>query len=221
MCGRFTLASDGDTLAAEFGVRELSSWLPRYNIAPTQAVLALVRDGRGFKAARLHWGLVPSWAKDRKMSARLINARAETVADKPSFRSAFKQRRCLILADGYYEWVKQGPAKQPMYIRRGDGVPFAFAGLWERWIDENAAPFNSCTIITCAANDDLAPLHHRMPVVLEKSDYAAWIDAADSASVHLDLLKPAATGTFRAWAVSTYVNAPAHEGPDCTRPIAA
>jgi len=218
MCGRYTLACDGATLVAEFGVEELASWSPRYNIAPTQIVPALTRDGGRFKGGLLHWGLVPSWAKDRKIGARLINARAETVAEKPSFRAAFRHRRCLVLADGYYEWSKLGGVKQPFRITRNDGKPFVFAGLWEHWTDTETS-YDSCTIITCAANDDLASLHNRMPVVIEKADYAKWTDTAPEPATHLDLLRPAPNGAFTATAVSTFVNSSAHEGPDCIKPV--
>jgi putative SOS response-associated peptidase YedK len=220
MCGRYTLASDGATLVAQFGMDELAAWSPRYNIAPTQPVPALINVAERLKIAYLHWGLVPAWAKDRKMSARLINARAETVAEKPSFRTAFKQRRCLILADGYYEWVKQGTGRQAYYITRHDHAPFTFAGLWERWIGASADAFESCTIITWAANDDLASLHNRMPVVLSETDHHAWFASAGESKACVDLLKPASNGTFRATAVGPYVNKPAHEGPDCIRPLA-
>ena len=219
MCGRYTLTSDGETLAAAFGVKELATWSPRYNIAPSQPVPALLWKNGAREAADLHWGLVPAWAKDRKTSSRLINARAETVAEKPSFRVAFRQRRCLILADGYYEWAKQGNVKQPYYIFHESRRPFAFAGLWESWAHENGSAYLSCSIITCAANPDLAPLHHRMPVILANSDHETWLqDGSDAAALNR-LLKPAANGTFTAVAVSTFVNSPAHEGPDCVKPI--
>lgn len=218
MCGRYTLSTDAETLVAEFGIDDLASWTPRFNIAPSQLAAALVLSSDRLKAARLHWGLVPGWAKDKKISARLINARAETVAEKPSFRAAFARRRCLVLADGYYEWVKRGESKQAMYFTRDDRRPFAFAGLWESWQDADTEPLHSCTIITCAANDDIQALHHRMPVVLEKSDYDTWLRGAVDRATHIELLKPAANGVFSAIPVSNFVNAPSHEGPDCIAP---
>jgi putative SOS response-associated peptidase YedK len=202
-------------LAEEFGVDELAPWLPRYNIAPSQAVVALLQRGSSLVAANLHWGLVPAWAKDRKIGSRLINSRAETVAEKPSFRSAFRKRRCLVLADGYYEWVKVGDAKQPYHIYGDSHRPFAFAGLWETWSKEDGSPYSTCSIITCPANNDLEQLHHRMPVVLENTDYASWLTDGATTDDLIKLLRPAANGTFNANPVSTFVNSPAHEGPDC------
>lgn len=215
MCGRYTLTTDGRTLADEFGIEELAAWTPRFNIAPTQLVAAIVRNGAEPKAAKLHWGLVPGWAKDRKSGARAINARAETVAEKPTFRAAFKKRRCLVLADGYYEWVKHGERKQPVYITAMDGRPFAFAGLWERWIGEDETPYYSCTIITCAASADLAELHHRMPVTLARNAYSAWLDPDSDPAQQLETLAPAPTGTFTPRPVSTIVNSPANDDQRC------
>ncbi len=218
MCGRYTLASDGETLAAAFGVDQLASWAPRYNIAPTQLVPTLKQINGSMVVEKLHWGLVPPWAKDRKMGSRLINARAETVAEKPSFRTAFQKRRCLILADGYYEWVKHGNVKQPYHIFQQSHQPFAFAGLWETWSDAPGEPYLSCSIITCASGAELAALHHRMPVVLDASDHHRWLADQSDPKDLIELLKPAANGTFSAYPVSTFVNSPAHEGPDCVTP---
>jgi len=221
MCGRYTLATDGQTLANEFGVEDLAGWEPRFNVAPSQAVAAIVRRDDELKAARLHWGLVPGWSKDKKSGARAINARAETVAEKPSFRAAFAKRRCLVLADGYYEWVKQGDHKQPYYIARDPGIPFAFAGLWERWVREDDPPYYSCSIVTCAASEDLAGLHHRMPVVLDRDHYSVWLDNDADRAAHLELLGPAPVGTFVPYPVSTFVNAPANDTPHCIEPLEA
>jgi len=221
MCGRYTLTTDGRTLADEFGIEELATWTPRFNIAPTQLVAAIVRTRTTPQAAKLHWGLVPGWAKDRKSGARAINARAETVAEKPTFRAAFKRRRCLILADGYYEWVKHEERKQPYYITPADGRPFAFAGLWERWTEEGAEPYYSCTIITCVANPDLAELHHRMPVTLARSDYAAWLDPESDPALQLEKLGPARAGMFVPHPVSTHVNSPANDDQHCIEAIEA
>jgi len=150
------------------------------------------------------------------MGSRLINARAETVAEKPSFRSAFRKRRCLVLADGYYEWVRNGEAKQPYHISLHSHSPFAFAGLWETWSEESGSTYSTCSIITCAANKDLEQLHHRMPVVLEGADYGIWLTDGATKDELLELLKPAANGIFNAHPVSNFVNSPAHEGPNCT-----
>lgn len=221
MCGRYTLSTDGRTLADEFGIEELASWTPRYNIAPTQLVAAIVHTRGTPQAAKLHWGLVPGWAKDRKSGARAINARAETVAEKPTFRAAYKRRRCLVLADGYYEWVKDGERKQPYYITPADGRPFAFAGLWERWTEDDAPPYYSCTIITCAANPDLAQLHHRMPVTLARGDYASWLDAESDPLRLLEKLVPAPAGMFVPRPVSTLVNSPANDDHRCIEALPA
>lgn len=219
MCGRYSLSSDGDALVEEFGVTDLAAWSPRFNIAPSQAVLVLVRNGEALEATSFYWGLVPAWAKDRKMQSRLINARAESVAEKPSFHSAFRRRRCLVLANGYYEWVKRNNEKQPYYIHLQSHRPFAFAGLWEKWLDENGTPYLSCSIITCAANERLTALHQRMPVVLPKSTHATWLQSETDRQTLIDLLKPAANDAFNAIAVSRFVNAPNHEGPDCIKPL--
>lgn len=219
MCGRYSLSSDGDALVEEFGVTDLAAWSPRFNIAPSQAVPVLVRNGEALEATSFYWGLVPAWAKDRKMQSRLINARAESVAEKPSFRSAFRRRRCLVLANGYYEWVKRNNEKQPYYIHLQSRRPFAFAGLWEKWLDENGTPYLSCSIITCAANERLTALHQRMPVVLPKSTHATWLQSETDRQTLIDLLKPAANDAFNAIAVSRFVNAPNHEGPDCIKPL--
>lgn len=218
MCGRYTLSSDGEALVAAFGIAELAVWSPRYNIAPSQIVPALRQSDRSMVATNFHWGLVPKWAKDRKMGSRLINARAETVAQKPSFRAAFQKRRCLVLADGYYEWVKHGNVKQPYHICQQSQRPFAFAGLWEIWSDAQGSPYASCSIITCASSPELARLHHRMPVVLDSADYPRWLADESTPDELIELLKPAANGTFNAYPVSTFVNSPAHEGPDCITP---
>ena len=221
MCGRYTLSTDGATLAHVYGVTELQGWEPRYNIAPTQFVPALIdRDGeRHFEL--FHWGLVPSWAKERKIGARMINARAETIAEKPSFRAAFKYRRCAILADGYYEWVKRSDGKQTYYMRPTNGETFTFAGLWEKWLSADGSELLSCSIVTCAANDDLAHLHHRMPVVLAPSAMDSWLAASTTTSDAATLLRPAPPGSFNPIAVSAYVNSASREGPDCVAPVSA
>ena len=218
MCGRYSLSSDGNTLVEEFGVTNLAAWSARYNIAPSQAVPVLLKQDGSLEAKNLHWGLLPRWAKDKKNSACLINARTETVAEKPSFRTAFRQRRCLILADGYYEWVGRQNTKQPYYIFSQSHRPFAFAGLWERWSDANGSLYLSCAIITCPSNTELERIHHRMPVILPREHYAAWLEDGSEIKWLTGLLKPAADITFNAVAVSTFVNSPAHEGPDCIKP---
>jgi putative SOS response-associated peptidase YedK len=219
MCGRYSLSCDGKTLVDEFGVDDLADWSPRFNIAPSQPVPVLLQRGASLAAADLIWGLVPAWAKDCKPRSRLINARAETVAAKPSFRGAFRGRRCLVLADGYYEWVKHGEAKQPYYIYPESRRPLAFAGLWEEWSGGHGAPYAGCSIITCAASAELEALHHRMPVVLPKAGYATWLDAGSDTRALVELLKPRTNEPLKALAVSGFVNSPAHEGPDCVKPL--
>jgi putative SOS response-associated peptidase YedK len=180
MCGRFTLSATAQRLQEFFPLFEIPNLQPRFNVAPTQQVLAVRQlDDAKPRCAWLRWGLIPSWAKDKKLSAGLINARADTVASKPAFRAAFKRRRCLILADGFYEWAqgeKKAP-KQPCHFRLKGGEPLAFAGLWEHWAGAEP-PIESCTIITTDANDLVRPIHHRMPVILAPKDFARWLDPA-------------------------------------------
>jgi putative SOS response-associated peptidase YedK len=174
MCGRYSLTTPTEALVALFAAGPLEGFSPRYNIAPTQLVPA-VRMSEGERAwAWLRWGLIPSWAKDPAIGNRMINARAETVADKPAFRAALRRRRCLLPADGFYEWEKRDGAKQPYHIALADRAPFAFAGLWEHWQGDEA--IESCTILTTAANRRLAPIHPRMPVILAPEHYDIWLD---------------------------------------------
>ena len=221
MCGRFTLTSSADVVAELFELSQPPTFTPRYNIAPTQGVVAVLPDaGGGRTTAVLHWGLVPSWAKDPGIGSRMINARAETVASKPSFRTAFQRRRCLIVADGFYEWQKLGKTKQPHYIAMQDGRPFAFAGLREHWVGPDGSVIDSCTIITTEPNELMAPLHNRMPVILPADEYATWLDPSLEAADRLEpLLCPYPTDEMRAIPVSTHVNSPAHDDAQCVRPI--
>lgn len=193
----------------------------RYNIAPTQAVAAVRRSASTGERelAMLHWGLVPAWSKDAKMAGAMINARAETVAEKPAFRSAFASRRCLVLADGYFEWKKVGKTKQPYYIRLRDERPFAFAGLWEAWRPLGSlegAPFESCTIVTTSANDLTAPLHERMPVILEPVDYDLWLDPAVTDRTRLEpLLATYPSVAMKVEPVDPRVNNVRNDDPGC------
>jgi putative SOS response-associated peptidase YedK len=223
MCGRFTLTVSARVLADLFGVEDVPDLRPRYNIAPTQPVL-VVRGGgdtpREFGEVR--WGLIPSWAKDASIGARMINARAETVADKPAFRSAVRRRRCLIPSDGFYEWRKLAGGKQPYLIRFADGSPFGFAGLWERWHDSDGRPVDSCTIITTTPNDLVAELHDRMPVVLPQRHYAEWLGPDTLATERLnELLQAHPSSGMEAHPVSKRVNSPQNDDPDCVRRIDA
>ncbi len=223
MCGRFTLRTPAHRLAEAFGVDALPNLAPRYNIAPTQDVVAIRRGDAGRELAMLRWGLIPGWAKDPAIGARMINARAETVAEKPSFRAAFRQRRCLVAADGFYEWRKTAEApkapKQPYYIRLESGEPFAIAGLWERWRDPAGQTVESCTLITTEANPELAPIHHRMPVILAPADYDAWLEPASADALH-DLLRPYPGAEMTAIPIGRHVNNVRNDDPRCIEPAA-
>ncbi len=222
MCGRFSLGASATILAQQFNLADLSAWSPRYNIAPTQEVLAVVRrhDASERQARLLRWGLIPMWAEGPAVGSRMINARAETVATKPAFRRAFRERRCLVLADGFYEWQRRDGRKQPYYIRLHDGRSFAFAGLWERWVRPDGQPLDSCTIITTVANDFIRPLHVRMPVMLSPAEYDVWLDPSHQKAEPLQpLLRPYPPEEMEAYPVSTQVNNPANDTPDCIEPF--
>ena len=222
MCGRFTQAADGEIIARVFDLPEAPELSPRYNIAPTQDVAAVrLAESGGRELVQLHWGLIPSWAKERAIGARMINARAETLAEKPAFRSAFRERRCLIVADGFYEWQKLGGRKQPYFIGFSDRRPFAFAGLWERWKGEGSEHVESCTIVTTEANELLAPIHDRMPVILDRDHFAVWIDSSVKETDRLvALLKPYLPGPLQAYPVGLLVNNPANDSPACVERLA-
>jgi putative SOS response-associated peptidase YedK len=225
MCGRFSLNQTGDDLANAFGLSPVPSVVPRYNIAPSQPVATVVATAETpepYFDFRL-WGLIPSWAKDPAISSRLINARAETVVEKPSFRAAFKRRRCLILADGFYEWetLSGHKTKQPHYIFLKDHSPFAFAGLWEHWSDPTSGgELQTCTILTTAPNELMAPIHTRMPVILPPEDYAAWL-APDyyQPPVLQAMLRPYDAEAMDRYPVSTLVNKPQNDLPGCIDPL--
>ena len=226
MCGRFSLGVNLDDLIEAFPdftfppetARENSAW-PRYNIAPTQNVMVVPNNTAGH-VSFFRWGLIPSWAKDPAIGNRLINARAETLGEKPSFRAAYLRRRCLILADGFYEWqaIPGSKAKQPMYIRLATKKPFAFAGLWELWRPDDT-PILSCTIITTEPNALLAPIHNRMPVILPPDAYARWLDPAEQKPAVLNaLLKPYPADLMTTYPVSRLVNSPTNDTPACIVP---
>jgi putative SOS response-associated peptidase YedK len=238
MCGRFTSTSPMSALAEAFAVDEVTaeSLAARYNVAPTQPVpVVAVRRGRDGNVPRrvlgtMRWGLVPSWARDPSVGSRMINARAEGIADKPAYRSALLRRRCIIPADGFYEWQTLGPgpdgrkrAKLPWVIRRADGAPMAFAGLWETWRDRSdpdAVPLRTAVIITTSANEALAPIHDRMPAVLDPSSWATWLDpAVDDRDTVEALLVTAPPSLFAAHPVGTRVNKVDQDGPDLVDPV--
>lgn len=221
MCGRFTQTASAPELARAFGVAEVPPVKPRYNIAPTQDILTVRGTPDGREALYLKWGLVPSWAKDVAIASRLINARSETVESKPSFRDAFKRRRCLIVADGFYEWDKKGDGKkQPYYLSLRDGRPFAFAGLWERWQSPDGKPLDTCTILTTTANHALAPIHDRMPVILHPADHDLWLTAGERQSDELQaLLAPYPAEEMTSHPVSPLVNSPSQQGAELLQPV--
>lgn len=225
MCGRFTLTSNLDELQGRFGFlsefagSEFFDQGPRYNIAPTQSVLTVTNDGRR-RGEVMRWGLVPFWAKDLKSGARMINAVGETVAAKPAFRAAFKKRRCLVLANGFYEWRKEDKRKLPAYIYARNGGPLAFAGLWETWKSPEGQAIQSCTIITTAANAFIQPLHNRMPVILSDETQALWLDPlTDDRKILEPLLIPAPNDLLTSHPVSEMVNSVKNQGPGCILPL--
>jgi len=208
----------GRDLAERFQLAEEPVLQPRYNIAPTQAVAAIREDAATLTRhlALLKWGLVPFWAKDMTIGPRMINARSETVASKPAFRAAFKHRRCLIPADGFYEWKKEKARKQPFLITMADQSPFAFAGLWEHWQDPQGSVLESCTILTAGSNDLVSSIHDRMPVILRPDDYGLWLDTARAGPDLLQpLLKPYPSERMTMRAVNPKVNNASYDAPDC------
>jgi putative SOS response-associated peptidase YedK len=215
MCGRFTLRSAPNLVAKEFELPVLPPYKPRWNIAPTQQILAVrLHDGKP-EATMLRWGLIPAWAEDIKKAPLLINAKSETAATKPSYRSAFKRRRCLVVADGYYEWRAIGKKKQPYYHRLTDERPFAFAGLWERW-EKGEKPVESCTILTTDANSLASAVHDRMPVILPHAGYKAWLDPEiEDVAALQGLLCPYPAKEMTAYPVNPIVNKAGNEGPEC------
>jgi putative SOS response-associated peptidase YedK len=218
MCGRFTRKAGFQQLAKFLGLQVWPHLEVRYNIAPSQFVACLRTNSisKDYECVQLKWGLVPSWAKEPGIGHNLINARAETVAEKPAFRKAFVHRRCLVLADGFYEWKREGRSKQPYYIHFADNRPFAFAGLWEHWDKVAGREVDSCTLITTVPNAIVEPIHQRMPVILHPRDYALWLDPSmrDNQRV-LSLLQPHPPEEMEAFPVSPMVNNPLNESPQC------
>ena len=218
MCGRFTLVSPFVAVTERFHAAAPPDLRPRYNIAPGQEVLCVIRDGENH-IEPLRWGLIPFWAKDPAIGNRLINARAETVAEKPSFRSAFAKRRCLVAADGFYEWRPEGKRKVPVYIFLKSKKPFGFAGLYESWKDPGGREIRTCTIITTEANDLVRPFHDRMPVILPEGFEDRWLDPGEGSRERLQaLLTPYSAGDMAAFDVTPSVNSAAHDAPDCIAP---
>jgi putative SOS response-associated peptidase YedK len=221
MCGRFTLTTDIEQLEERFSFHAANlSFTPRYNIAPSQAVFAVIGDEKGSCGGLLRWGLIPSWAKDAAIGNRMINARAETVAEKPSFRRALQQRRCLILADGFYEWRKEGKKKTPLFITLASREPFAFAGLWETWRPPDGEAILSCTIITTTPNALMESIHNRMPVILAREAETTWLDQKITEPEKLlPLLAPYSETLMDAYEVAPTVNSPKNDSPACIAPV--
>jgi putative SOS response-associated peptidase YedK len=220
MCGRYTLTSAPEALRALFRYKEQPNFPPRFNVAPTQpiAIVRLVEGERHFALVR--WGLLPSWVKDPKTFTLLINARGESAAEKPAFRAAMKRRRCLIPADGFYEWQKAGDRKRPFYVHAKSGAPLAFAGLWETWTGPNGEEMETGTIVTTQANRTLAAIHDRMPVIVPPEAFDLWLNCADvDAKSASALIAPAPEGLLEAYEISTAVNRTADDNPKLLEPV--
>lgn len=216
MCGHFTLTLDPDELQELLGLGPfMQMYQPRYNIAPTQPI-AIVRDPDKKPVELFVWGLVPSWSKDISIGSRMINARAETVSEKPSFRSAFKRQRCLILADGFFEWssLESSAPKTPFYFQIDNGIPFTFAGLYEVWRSPEGDELPTCTIITCPSNQLVRKYHNRMPVILPAETRWDWLDSNMTQAALLDMLKPFGPDTISVRPVSRALNSPKNNGPE-------
>lgn len=208
-------------LAEVFELLEPPDLPPRYNIAPTQQVpiVRLVSADAGRRVELLRWGLIPSWAQDPTIGARMINARAETLTTKPAFRAAMRQRRCLVLADGFYEWQKRNGRKQPFYVHLVEHRPFGFAGLWEHWESANGEAIDSCTVITTEPNELIAPVHDRMPAILHPEDHAIWLDPTNKQPASLkSLLRPYPAKEMKVYPVTARVNNPSYDGSECIKP---
>jgi putative SOS response-associated peptidase YedK len=219
MCGRFTITADGEIIVSEFGLPDVPfDYRPRYNIGPTQDVLAIVKEDEGKRAGWLRWGLVPGWADDPSVGARMINARSETIDKRSAFNDAFEHRRCLVVADGFYEWQRIGNLKVPMRIHLRNNRPFAFAGLWERWSRPGREPLVTCTILTTSPSPSIADIHDRMPVMLGPRERELWLDRdADPESLKA-VLRPYADEELEAYSVSQLVNRVENDVPECIAP---
>jgi putative SOS response-associated peptidase YedK len=221
MCSRFSLTSPAEALSHLFGcVPERTDYPARYNIAPTDPILIVRRSDRGDRQCQLvRWGLIPSWVKDPRQFSTLINARAETVTEKPSFRGAIRHRRCLVPADGFYEWTGEAGAKQPHLIADRSGAVLAFAGIWETWLGNDGSEIETAAILTTAANADMIAIHDRMPLFLAPQHFDAWLDCrSGSATSILALLEPPPAGMLVVRRVSRRLNNPRSDGPDLLTP---
>lgn len=220
MCGRFVIAADAQTLLRAFDLATLPEVPPRYNLAPTQAAPVITNEAPR-EIQMFRWGLIPSWAKDISIGSKLINARCEGLEDKPSFRAAFRRRRCLVPVSGFYEWQALAGGKQPMYITLSDHPVFALAGLWEVWRDAEGRPLHTFTILTTDANAFMAPIHNRMPVIVRPEDYALWLSPGEAPAAALrEVFAPFDAGQMAACPVSTRVNRPAEDDASLITPLA-
>lgn len=222
MCGRYRLSRRKQLVEEYFDVSGEDDWSPRYNVAPTQPVPVIRQHPKEPRRdlSLMRWGLIPSWAKDASGAARMINARSETAHTLPAFRDAMKLRRCLIPADGFYEWQRQGKAKQPFCFEVNDGELFAFAGLWDRWIDPSGKWIKSCSILTTRPNSVTATVHDRMPVILRRDDYDLWLDPGlTNVNAAVELLKPFDAESMRAYPVSARINHVQNDDPECATPV--
>jgi len=222
MCGRFTVTHDQETLRNWFAYAEVPNFPPRYNIAPSQPV-PIIRKWQGKRHFSLvRWGFVPSWAKEIDAHGILINARAESILQRASFKNAMKRRRALFMASGFYEWQNQGRGpKQPFYITQKSGEPFAIAGIWEHWMSKDGAELETAALITVEANSDIRPIHNRMPALLAQKDYDLWLDDETTPEDAQSLLKPAPDDALASWPVSTRINAVTNDSAALTRPLDA
>ena len=217
MCGRFAQIDSEDKVMSVFNILQSEMILePRYNICPSQRIPVIIQQHGLRTLEMLEWGLIPFWAKEPKP---MINARAETAAEKPSFRNALRERRCLIPASGYFEWAKEEGQKNPYYIRLKDSTPFAFAGLWEEWTSTEGEIRRTCVILTIVANSLMQKIHHRMPVILTPSRGALWLELSEVGVSPEKLLRPFPSDKMEAWRVSRKVNVPSFDNPDCLRKL--
>lgn len=220
MCGRFTFDISPEQLTEIFGVSILRDFPQRYNIAPTQQVLSIRRMEAGNCASFIRWGLIPSWAKDPSIGSRMINARCESIHEKPAFRTAIRYRRCIIPANGFFEWKEEGGKKQPLYVRMMDGAIMGFAGIWDHWKNPEGETLETCSILTTASNRLIQPLHERMPVILHPAEYDLWLEREVTDPERLKpLYQPYPADLMEMFPVSTLVNNPRNDSPECIEPL--
>jgi putative SOS response-associated peptidase YedK len=222
MCGRYNLITDAEALVDFFEIDrvlvEAKALRPRYNIAPGQSVPIIRNAGQGNELLLARWGLIPHWSRDPSTKYSTINARAETVAEKPSYRDAFKRKRCLIPANGFYEWKRDGDKKTPHHIHAPDNGLLAFAGVWDHW-DKQGEGFDSCSIIVTTASTIMQPIHERMPVILNPAQYSTWLNPAHYNRAQLESMLVPYAGSLETCRISRFVNSPAHDGPECVEPV--